>query len=305
VAAAGTGVVVVDSATGRTRHTVPIDGALLLAEPVGRDLLVAGAGADGRVRVTRWDLGARSPRWDVVSPQPVLAGEAPPAVERRPESLAVGAFAVDLLTGEPLEAAFVTAQPHPYVEHVLSNGAHAVWAWYSNGTSGQGRVSGGSEGSWYSLPGPPLVPPVTDGSGGVLVAPTARGHRLRGLDLRTGRMSWTQRHPGASALRATALVRGVLLLDDGATVTALEVATGRRLWSTPADGAVTAGAALTDGQVVLLPVRGDDGALHLAEHRLADGTVVRRAEVPAGTVSLRVVDHHLVALTEREVVGLG
>jgi outer membrane protein assembly factor BamB len=302
---AAAGVVVVDSATGRTTLTVTVDGALLLTEPVGRDLLVTAALADGTVRVTRWDLATGSPRWDSVSPGPVLTDGVAPAVERRPESVTVGTFAVDLGTGEQLDAEQESRQPYPFEEHALPDGGRATWAWRPDRTSGRGHVTVGPTGRSSYLPGPPVRPSVTDGSDGrVLVVAVVRGDRLRGLDLRDGRVRWTRPSPGASALRATVLVDGVMLLDDGATATALDVGTGTDLWRTPVDPEVEVGA-LTDGEVVLLPVPGDGDRPDLVARTISDGTVLWRGETPDGTVSMRVVDHHLVASTDAHVVGLG
>ncbi len=309
-ATTGVDVVVVDSTTGRTRQAVAADGALLLAEPVGRDLLLATALPDATVRVTRWDLATGTPRWDVRSPQPVHpAGGTPaggaPAVERRPDTLTVGTFAVDLATGEAVDAQRVSTQPYPYEQHVLPGGARAIWAWHREGTSGRGAVTGGTAGARFSLPGPPLAPAVTDGSGdSVLVVRTAGRDRLRGVDLRSGRTRWSLPYPGAPTAVATGVVDGALLLDDGATVTALRVGTGETVWRAPVDPEATGDAAVTDGDVVVLPVRADDGILHLAGYRVADGRVLWRTPAPAGTVSVAVVDHGLVAVTGHEVIGL-
>ena len=300
-------VVVVDATTGRTRHTVTTDGALLLAEPAGRDLLLVAAQVDGRVRATRWDLDAGSPRWDSVSPEPVLATGVVGAVERRPDSVTVASFAVDLRSGEVLDADAESRRPYPYGEDTLPGGARASWSWYRDGTFRLGRVAGGSSSRPYTLPGPPLLAPVSDGSeGGVLVVRTAAGDRLRGVDLRTGRMRWTRSFPAPSSLRALALVDGVLLAGDDGSLTALDVRTGTTLWGTRVDPDATARAAPTDGEVVLLPVRADDGgALQLVATRVVDGTVEWRTELPSGTRRVAVVDHRLVAATDDEVIGLG
>jgi outer membrane protein assembly factor BamB len=129
--------------------------------------------------------------------------------------------------------------------------------------------------------------------------------RVRGLDLRTGRMRWTRPYAGTSTLRATALVDGVMLLDNGVTVTALDVRSGTDRWHAAVDAGALDAAVLTDGEVVLLPVRTDGGALRLVAREIADGTVAWRSDVPAGTVAMAVVDHHLVAATDDEVIGLG
>ncbi|WNB86099.1 hypothetical protein [Cellulomonas sp. ATA003] len=84
-AASKSPVVVVDSATGRTRHTVTVDGELLRAEPVARDLLVTAARADGRVRVTRWDLATGTP-----GGMPSAPGPCSPTGSRSPSSAGPG-----------------------------------------------------------------------------------------------------------------------------------------------------------------------------------------------------------------------
>lgn len=301
----GARVVVVDSTTGRTRHAVTTDGAPLLVEPVGRDLLVAAARSDGRVRVTRWDLAAGAPAWDRVSPQPVLTGGAADVVERRARSLTVNAFAVDLASGDEIDAAAERRRPYPYGEAILPGGARASWSWRDGGTFRLGRVAGGDASASYTLPGPPLRPRVTDDSdAGVLVVRPARGDRLRGLHLRTGRLRWTQPYPATSSLHATALVDGVLLVDDADTVTALDVRTGTSLWRARVEPTATGGAAITDGEVVLLPLREAGGALQLVAHRIADGAVRWRARMAPGTLAVTVVDHRLVASTHGEVIGL-
>ena len=118
-------------------------------------------------------------------------------------------------------------------------------------------------------------------------------------------MEWTRPTSPGSDLRALACVDGVLLLAEGATVTALDVRTGETRWHAPASTGAIDGNALTDGEVVLLPVDPGDGSVDLVAHRIADGSVVRRTQAPPGTVMLRVVDRHLVASTGTEVIGLG
>lgn len=299
-------VVVVDTTTGETRHTVTADGTLVTVEPVGRDLLVAVALADGRLGAARWDLATRQAEWEHVSAPSVLAADGATgyAVERRPDSLTVGPVSLDLRTGEELDAEQERRTPLRYEEHVLPGGARATWSWRPDGDSGRGQVTRDVRGRVFSLPGPPLPPAITDGSEArTLVAMTADGERLRGLDLRTGRMRWTQPYAGAVPVHATAQVDGVMLLDGGATVTAVDVRDGRQLWGATVASGVTQGSALTDGEVVLLPAR-FDGALWLVAWRIADGTEVWRGGTPLGTVALTVADHHLVATTGDAVVGL-
>lgn len=306
VVGAGPGphIVAVDSATGRTEHVLDAPGALLHAEPAGRDLVVVSATPDARVRVTRWDLAAGTARWETASPEPVRAVRAGDAVARGPETLTIGTFGVDLASGAVLDADAVDRAPNAFQQHPLPDGARATWTWQGDGSWGRGRVTEVSAGRSYTVPGPVLRPLVGDGSDGVLLVRTVGGERLRGLNLGTGRMRWTQYYRDASSVRATALVEGVVLLEDRTKVTALEVATGDHLWVAPVDAGATGGVPLTDGTAVLLPQR-TDGVLELVARRIADGAPLWRTEAPAGTRSLTVVDHHLVASTGEEVVGLG
>lgn len=320
-------VVVLDAADGTTRHTLTADGHLLTAEPVDRDLLMVLALPEVGFRATRWDLATGLPRWDHVDPRPVVTTEVetadgspadesvvnksagrpepPGVVERRATSVTVGAVSLDLATGELLDTVDARRAPVRYEEHALPGGARATWSWRPRGDSGQGRVTATEGWRGYAIAGPPLRATVTDGSDGrVLVILAARGNRLRGLDVRNGRVRWSEQHTGASTVRATAVVDGVMVLDDGATVTARDVRSGALAWRVPVDPDVTRASALTDGEVVLLPERGLGSAPHLVARRLSDGAEVWRSGLPQGTVSLAVVDRHLVASTDDAVVGL-
>lgn len=299
-------VVVIDTGRGVVTQTVAVEGALLVAEALSGDLLVAEALADGRLSAARWDLETRTPRWEYVSPHPVLTDVTGFAVELRPDSLSVGDLALDLAIGEELDAEEVRREPIRHEEYTLPGGARVTWSWDPDGDSGQGSVTR-KDGGWaFGLWGPPLVPAITDDSeAGTLVVMTGDGDWLLGRDLRTGRSRWSRPYGGALPVRAAALVDGVMLLDDGAAVTAIDVRTGGGLWSAPVASGVTQGSALIDGEVVLLPVRDDGTAVQLVARRIADGAQLWRTGTPAGTVSLTVVDHHLVASTGDTVVGLG
>ena len=298
---------VVEVDSGRVQLALAGEGALVTAEPVGRDLLFAVALPDGRLRAARWDLAAGVPLWDYLSAGRVLGSDAATGhdVERRPDSLTVGSVALDLRTGEELDAEEARRTPLRYEEHALPGGARATWAWWPDGLDGRGEVTWDGPGRVFPLPGPPLPPAITDGSQArTLLAMTADGKRLRGLDLRTGRTRWSHPAVSGSPVRATAQVAGVTLLDDGATVTAIEVSSGDSLWSAPVSSGVAPGPAMTDGELVLLPVRGGDSAVWLVARRLADGGEVWRTRTIPASFAFTVVDHRLVASVGDDVVGL-
>ncbi len=117
-------------------------------------------------------------------------------------------------------------QPIRLEEYILPGGEHATWWWYADGAYGQGRVASDHGMRMIVLLGPPLVPALTDGSQASTLVTTADGDRIRGLDLRSGRIRWSGTYPGAASVRATVQVDGVMILDDGTTVTAIDVRTG-------------------------------------------------------------------------------
>lgn len=297
-------VVVLDPRDGTVTRTVELQGTLLAAEPLEGDLLLAALLPDGRFSAARWDLGAGAPRWAYTSPDP-LPGGVGDAVQLRSESLAVGGLALDLTTGEERTAQDVRLQPIRLEEYTLPGGEQATWSWYADGAYGQGRVASDHGMRMLVLLGPPLVPALTDGSRASTLVTTVDGDQLRGLDLRGGQIRWSREHPGAASVRATVQVDGVMVLDEGPTVTAIDVSNGDDLWTAPVDPAVAGRTALTDGEVLLLPEGSPGGEVELVARRIADGSALWRAPAPAGTVSLTVVDQRLIASTGAEVVGLG
>jgi hypothetical protein len=190
-------------------------------------------------------------------------------------------------------------------EHDLPGDARATWSWAADGSFDRGLVVVGRERA-YALPGPLLLPAVTDGSfPRTLLSTPASGEAVRGIALRTGERLWSWPRTDAGGLAATVLVDGVVLLDEGDAVTALDVRDGTLLWRTAVDPSVGGDRSPTDGVVVLLPVPGDAGP-HLLAVRIADGTGLWRAPLPPGTTRLAVVDHVLVAGTaDGGAVGLG
>lgn len=300
-----TDVTVLNPRTGMVARTVEQQGALLVAEPVGEDLLVATRLSDGRLSAARWDVGSPARVWTYTSRQPVLSAAEGAAVQLGTDALVVEGVALDLATGEARTPAEGRRVPARVEEHTLPGGAHVTWTWYPDGASGQGRVTSDHGTRVFAILGPPLVPALTDGSlASTLVVTTPERDHLRGVDLRTGRLQWIRPYLGAASVRATVQVDGVLVLDDGATATAIDVRTGEDLWSTPVDPQVGYDRALTDGRVVLLPEPGASGP-ELVARGIADGAVTWRVALPTGTVALTVVDQRLVASAGDVVVGLG
>lgn len=297
-------VVVVDVATGRPTLTLAPEGALLTAEAVDGDLLTLTALPDGRVHADRWDTADGVRRWERVSARPAVATTDLPVVEHRAGSVTVGTVSFDVATGEQLALDQALRGPLRTDTYALP-GVTLTWSTYPGAPAGRGRMTPALA-PVRVLTGPPLVAPVHDGSEPrTVVVRSRRGDRLRGIDVRTGSRRWSVPWVGASALRPTAQVDGVLLLDDGVGTVALDVRTGQRRWAVRTEQGVVTGPALTDGQVVLLPARDDSGTHGVVARRLADGAEVWRSATPEGTRGLAVVGKRLVGWTGDAVMGLG
>lgn len=249
--------------------------AVLVARGVGdaRD-------AAARLAALRADAGVLQPLADPSAL--VWAAAGPPVSDTARAQLAAGA------------ASF---QPVTYQDAELPSGSLVTWSWHADGESGQGRVTTSGPVRAVSLRGPPLVPALTDGSRpDTLVVGSVATDRLSAVDLRTGRMSWFRSFASTPPVRATAQVAGVLLLQGRDSVTAVDVRTGDTRWTAPV-ASTSAPGALTDGVLVLVPVRDGAGGLAIEARSIADGSVQWRVPAPEGTVALTVVDQVLVAVT--------
>ncbi len=134
------------------------------------------------------------------------------------------------LPGGQADALLVAAADGPTgpEEHVLPDGSLVTWTWDPDPRSGEGSVTGPDGMRAFGLSGPPIVPALTDGSAaGTLVVMTADGRRILGRALENGRNRWSRPYDGALPVHAAAQVSGVMLLDDGAAMTAIDVRTAR------------------------------------------------------------------------------
>ncbi|WP_225753937.1 PQQ-binding-like beta-propeller repeat protein [Actinotalea sp. Marseille-Q4924] len=205
-------------------------------------------------------------------------------------------------TSGPDAATRPPVEPAGAIDRTLPDGSRVIWS--TDGERDRGRVvvRGGSRS--YALPGPVLLPAVTDGSvPRTLVVVTGDGTHLRGIALLTGDRLWSTPRVRTGPVEAVAQVDGVLVLDEGTALTTLDVRTGQALWTATVEPAV-AGHGLTDGRVLLLPERDTDGDLVLVARRLTDGTELWHTDLPVGTAALTVVDHELVLTAADVVVGL-
>uniref|UniRef100_UPI0035687EF3 hypothetical protein n=1 Tax=Actinotalea sp. TaxID=1872145 RepID=UPI0035687EF3 len=158
----------------------------------------------------------------------------------------------------------------------------------------------GTAGTWHDLAGragarldgEPVELAVDDGSGGAL-ALVRSGRSVVGVDLIDVALSWNRGPVDRALLR----LDGLLLLDEGGRLRAVDADTGEHLWSVPAslgaDGTVVA----SDGVRVLavLPGAGTTGQ-RLGAVSLADGSIVWSVPMPAGTTAVSAAGGTVVAL---------
>jgi outer membrane protein assembly factor BamB len=146
-----------------------------------------------------------------------------------------------------------------------------------------------------------LDPVVDDGSASdlLLTVPPGRG-RVVAVDRTTGRWRWQ-----ADSRGEVVVLDGRLHTRSGGVVTAVDVATGRPVWRAEVPVRRTGRDLLTDGWVLLVPTTSTGGEPRLTALGLDDGRVRWSVPAPAGVEDYVVVDGRLVALTDREAVGLG
>ena len=297
----------VDAQTGRQVGSHTVEGSLVLADAVERDLVVGSVLPDGRLNIVRVVPGTGDLRWDYTSPD-AMFGRDPlmiQSLDRRGDALVVGALsgevAVSLITGAPLHPEEVTHEPAVHEVTHLSDGGTAIWQPRPDGTSGTGRVVDVLGRRAFALTGPVQRAATRDDSlPQTLVVSSVAGNRLRGVSLDTGRQLWSTETGRASPL---VQVLGVMVLGQEDTLTALDLRDGSVLWRTARDPAVRS-PGLTDGELVLVPQHAQTGQV-LSARTLSDGAEVWRAALPEGTTAVLTVGGRLVAQTSDAVVGLG
>lgn len=302
---------VVEAATGTVRHPFTDVGAVVTVEPVGDGLVLVSAAHDGHLRAVRWDRTTNEERWRFSSEHPIFAADPLhlDGLTRDGDVLLVdaqGRVAVDLSTGQEVDAGDRPARLTWLEETPLDAGRTAVWRYQRDDDGepdGEGHVRNADGRVLFPLLGPLWRAPVHDGSApNVLVTAPETGTVLLGVDSTTGRRLWRLRVPeGGRPLLQT---DGVLLVGWAGSVEAVDVRQGTSLWTAEVDRSVTFGG-MTDGVVVLLPV-GDRGHRDLVAYGLHDGGEVWRAPLPTDLRSIDVTPAgDLVLSSSRQLVGLG
>ena len=119
----------------------------------------------------------------------------------------------------------------------------------------------------------------------------AQGYQVVALDAATGDTLWSVPDLEVTPI---ALIDGIAL-TSGAMAGAIDIRSGRQLWRLPVDESVYVGA-LTDGELVLVPVR-EAGILRLVALTVRTGTEAWRMPLPVGTSEVSLTRGRLVLVT--------
>lgn len=303
-----TAVALVDPATGRRDAAMMLPGSVITHQVRDGEVVVA-TSTDGALEVARWDPASGVLRWELTAPGVLGTSESWSAwTDPAAGTLTVSGDAeitVSLDTGEEVATAGDPVPASPLLEPVtqeLPDGSVLTWQTSDVGSFpyGSGEVTGPDGAAGWALPGPPVMPAITDGSEPEVVVVQATPLTAAGLDVRTGAELWS-----ADGLEAAGIVQmdGTLVVRDSVGVRALDVRTGEERWTAGAPRTpITAGQ--TDGRLVLLGAR-EDGQTLLVARRIADGEQVWSVPVPEGTWNVhRLGDGGLLALGGAEVVRL-
>ncbi len=184
---------------------------------------------------------------------------------------------------------------------VLADGRYVVGApgGRPDGTYGTVSASGAMDG--FPIDGPVLELAVDDGSASdVLVTGLAGSGEIAALDARTGARLWV-----AEAIPWTAplLQDRRLITTFGGRLIALDLSTGRLLWTGP-KGPQPEVHLLTDGRVVLVADLGVAETTFTAVD-VTDGRVRWTATGPGGVEGVFAIGRRLVALQQEQMIRLG
>jgi len=188
----------------------------------------------------------------------------------------------------------------------LADGGTVEWAQEPTGSDGTVRVLEPDGTVRFEVSGNPWWFGRADESAADLVlvqqqgsvGADAHGSQVVALDAATGETLWSGADVGDWPI---ALIDGVAL-TSGAMAGAIDIRSGRRLWELPVDASVYVGA-LTDGELVLVPVR-EAGILRLVALSVRTGTEAWRMRLPVGTSEVSSTLGGLVlATTETEIIA--
>lgn len=298
-------VTVVDAATGRERGQVTVPGTLLWLDSAGTDGVVAVRTPSGHLGVVRWDPFTGEERWRVTSTEAIFGVSAQGPVEWRVDADTVvvtanRSAAVSLTTGAEVEPSTAVDESSWPGTAILPDGAVASWRYQADGSI-TGQVTD-PDGVRFRLSAAVWTPTTSDGSvPEVMVTSGLYGSNLMGLDVATGDVLWTAEPGGGYPVLR---LDGVLVVNDGDSVRALDLHDGSTLWRVQVSSTLYY-QGLSDGAVVLVPERDGDGTA-LVARGLRDGEERWRSVLPDGASGLFVLpDGEVVVAVQDAVVGLG
>jgi len=306
-------IVFLDVATGVQVSSVTLDGALLFSDGVDGDMVLSFVRPDAGTTVLRLDPHTGEVLWTYrsdpgVLPQGVFGSWSYGRVDGvlRIDSEFDVSIALDDGT-VVASSASDTADPRVPVAR-LADGGTVEWAYEPTGPDGTVRVLEPDGTVRFEVSGSPWWFGRADGSAADVVlvqqqgsvAADAQGSQVVALDAATGETLWSV--PDLNGM-PIALIDGVAL-TSGATAGAIDIRSGRQLWELPVDQSVYVGA-LTDGELVLVPVR-EKGALQLVAVSVRTGTEAWRMPLPDGTTQVSSTLGGLVlAMAGTELIAFG
>ena len=303
-----TTVVAREPATGAEIGSLTVEGWLVTQEVVGQDLLLVSFTPEGAVEVTRWDPRSGREVWAFQS-SPGRAGrwlvggldsELSDGVLRLGDQ---NPIAIDVATGRPAAGADAgQASPGQDTSQARLPGGGVVEVRSRGpGELPGGRVRDGSGSVRFEFTGEPWLVQETDGSASeVFLVRRAGTGDVAGLDASTGAQRWAVTGLPADG-QPVLQVDNVLVALAYGSATAIDPRDGTRLWQTPASTQV-GGWALTDGEVVLLPVR-EGRQEAMAAFDLATGREAWRTPLPSGVLEARLFGDLLLLHTADELIA--
>ncbi|WP_258724685.1 PQQ-binding-like beta-propeller repeat protein [Cellulomonas sp. NS3] len=294
----GTEVTVLDPAEGGVLRRFEVSGpGTGSTSDVDDGVASLGLDDEGRVVAGRWDLLTGERTWAYVGPRVDLDSQGVgSSISGDTMTVASGAVSVtlDAWTGEVVGTEGST---RPVVQELdrlpLADGGVAV-----STAIGEERfeiVVQDEDGEQRFLTGGYALRPVADDGSApqTLLLSSPKRPGIMAVDARTGDELWRSR---VSSWQV-AVLAGLVILRDEQRLTALDARTGATVWTREDPAPETGVRFVTDGRVLLMPVRGDGGTDLLA--RVAEtGRELWRAPAP-------VAEGYLEALPDGRVLVIG
>lgn len=293
----GTDVTVIDPVDGGELRRFAISGpASGSTSEVDDGVATLGLDDGGRVVASRWDLFTGALTWSYVGPRVEQGSQGVrTSSDGDTMTLASGQVSVtlDAWTGEVVDTA-----GRPVVQELdrrtLPDGGVVIST--AIGEERLELVVQEADGQQrFTTSGYALRPVADDGSAPqTLLLSSPKRPGIMAVDARTGDELWRSR---VSSWQV-AVLAGLVVLRDEQRLTAVDARTGATVWSQDDPAPVTGVSLLTDGRVLLTPVRSRGGATGLVARVAETGRELWRAPAP-------VPEGHLEMLPDGRVLVIG